>query len=595
MDISRFLPINEYDAAINANAPTAANPFATIADLIADDQTLSEVLTQGNTMSNGQTITALNGVAVFNPRFLGVDNQMSLYTGTHGSLAVGNESFIDFTPASLGLGHGAAFASIADFGGGIGTTSFGYFGVGPTYSFATASESGASLFVGNLLFTKGGTIQVKQNDTAGWTTFYANEYPSTMSSALLTVSIGVLNSAAIGGKNIKMKTSLSAYANQFVFNTGLAGEMKLVHTPSASDFTATFKAESGTVAYLSDITAADGSIYLNNGTIGSGRVATITDTVTFTGGDFRVQGNTDADLFIVDYSADRVGIGVAAPVRTLDVDGDINNNGFYYQSNVFLIGLRTGGYAAGQNALDSATGTLNTAFGVNALTDLTTGIRNVAIGYEAGGNTVDGQHCTYIGFQAGNPSLTGNSNVAIGSIAGRLVTGGSQNVFLGRDSGTNITGSYSSSIALGFQAWVEASNQMVIGGSSSQITDFSIGYGLSRGSIPASEINMRVTNISAGTTDVAPTFDWVWNASQGTGTGVGSDHVWKVAPAGVTGSAVNPLVEAMRVSGIDGRITAAISDFETLTNTKGFVVLDRTNATRYRIYTDGGVLFTEPA
>jgi len=36
-------------------------------------------------------------------------------------------------------------------------------------------------------------------------------------------------------------------------------------------------------------------------------------------------------------------------------------------------------------------------------------------------------------------------------------------------------------------------------------------------------------------------------------------------------------------------------DIETLTNTRGIIVLDRTNATRYRIYTDGGVLFTEPA
>jgi hypothetical protein len=36
-------------------------------------------------------------------------------------------------------------------------------------------------------------------------------------------------------------------------------------------------------------------------------------------------------------------------------------------------------------------------------------------------------------------------------------------------------------------------------------------------------------------------------------------------------------------------------DIETLTNTKGIIVLDRTNATRYRIYTDGGVLNTEAA
>jgi len=31
--ISRYLPDNEYKAAISANAPTALNPFATMADL----------------------------------------------------------------------------------------------------------------------------------------------------------------------------------------------------------------------------------------------------------------------------------------------------------------------------------------------------------------------------------------------------------------------------------------------------------------------------------------------------------------------------------------------------------------------------------
>ena len=53
------------------------------------------------------------------------------------------------------------------------------------------------------------------------------------------------------------------------------------------------------------------------------------------------------------------------------------------------------------------------------------------------------------------------------------------------------------------------------------------------------------------------------------------------------------------ISGLGINTTAISSaltvngDIETLTNTKGFVVLDRTNATRYRIYTDNGVLYTE--
>jgi hypothetical protein len=39
--------------------------------------------------------------------------------------------------------------------------------------------------------------------------------------------------------------------------------------------------------------------------------------------DFRIEGNTDANLLVSDASADNIGIGVVAPSSKLDVDGDI--------------------------------------------------------------------------------------------------------------------------------------------------------------------------------------------------------------------------------------------------------------------------------
>jgi len=52
--------------------------------------------------------------------------------------------------------------------------------------------------------------------------------------------------------------------------------------------------------------------------------------------DTRIEGDTDADLIHVDASSDRVGIGVAAPVAKLDVNGDINTTA---AGNIIVAGV----------------------------------------------------------------------------------------------------------------------------------------------------------------------------------------------------------------------------------------------------------------
>ncbi len=49
--------------------------------------------------------------------------------------------------------------------------------------------------------------------------------------------------------------------------------------------------------------------------------------------DFRIEGNTDANLLISDASADNVGIGVAAPSSKLDVNGILK----YLQQELFIL------------------------------------------------------------------------------------------------------------------------------------------------------------------------------------------------------------------------------------------------------------------
>lgn len=79
--------------------------------------------------------------------------------------------------------------------------------------------------------------------------------------------------------------------------------------------------------------------------------------------DFRIEGDTNANLFFVDASTDRIGIGTAVPGQELTVNGDIqlsNNTGHYYgdyltsfSSSSNELRMYTGGGSANLNAVNS--------------------------------------------------------------------------------------------------------------------------------------------------------------------------------------------------------------------------------------------------
>ena len=91
-------------------------------------------------------------------------------------------------------------------------------------------------------------------------------------------------------------------------------------------------------------------------------------------------------------------------------------------------------------------GSYNTAIGNNTLNANTSGINNSAIGYNTLQNNTTGTNNTAIGYNAG-----GSSYPVVGS----------QNTFVG--SGTNSSGDFSQSTALGYNASITGSNQIVIG------------------------------------------------------------------------------------------------------------------------------------
>jgi len=221
------------------------------------NESLSRAIANGNTMSDGQTIEALNGTAVFNPRFLGVNNQLSLFTGVHGSLGVGTESFLDLTSGFIGFGHGQSFFTMADFG----ATQSIFMGSTANFFVDDCAKLSLTDNTATLEFVKGGfskvgIISVDDNDAGSFTTQNLPNFPGNVTSQNTTFNTGIINSTALGGLGIIVKTNNTAYANQFAFNSGAAFETRLTHTTATSDNIIIFKDEPGTVALLSDITGA---------------------------------------------------------------------------------------------------------------------------------------------------------------------------------------------------------------------------------------------------------------------------------------------------------------------------------------------------
>jgi len=163
-----------------------------------------------------------------------------------------------------------------------------------------------------------------------------------------------------------------------------------------------------------------------------------------------------------------VGINTRNPLYILDVSGTLNTNA----------DATMNGVSVGRGSGNVAT---NTVVGYQTLKNNTTGIQNVALGYIALTNNVSGSRNTAIGDEAATNITTQDNNTAIGHYAGSNPgVGGSENTFLGAFA--NLGGNYSNSTAVGYNAQITASNQIVLGRSTEFVE------------IPGAEMRIKGTN-----------------------------------------------------------------------------------------------------
>lgn len=150
------------------------------------------------------------------------------------------------------------------------------------------------------------------------------------------------------------------------------------------------------------------------------------------------------------YSDGNIGIGVASPASTLDVNGTVNATAFVGDGSGLtgITGGDTDWTEAGGNVYRSSgnvgigTTTPNNTLQVKDLINFDNYRKSTMLGYQAGlNNTTSGDRNTFYGYQAGQSNTTGFSNTFTGTWAGYKNTTGYSNTFIGDTAGVyNTTG-----------------------------------------------------------------------------------------------------------------------------------------------------------
>jgi hypothetical protein len=163
-----------------------------------------------------------------NPDFYAPNEDLDgyMYETNDGSGGTGSaRAWREMHPRYHQLGYGDAYHYMYDAGG---TTGSGVF-MGTNFSFTGSyytsnilTETNIAFNVGNTLFTKSGVIQMRENDTAGYSSGSLPSYPVMVGVQNTTINQNVLNAVALGTNGAIVKTNDSAYVNAVAFNAGLA-------------------------------------------------------------------------------------------------------------------------------------------------------------------------------------------------------------------------------------------------------------------------------------------------------------------------------------------------------------------------------------
>jgi len=510
-DIKQLLPRDSYNAIVGANSPSASNVFATMLDLAGLG---SGIYGGSGTLQVGDTTVTM--AATDKLLFNSLNGPYDLFTID----AVNNRIGIGIASPGHTLHMVAGNMFIQDGVAAIGTTT-------PSAGQMLKISAGDSQISSSLLqgvridlspLASAGAlnawgVDVRHDDarsgsgTKQFFMFDANYTGSSASAgthtnygirsrATMTVG-GTANVTNIGGY-FEAANGTNNYAIQIV--DGSQGLNKVLRSDANGV---------GTWVDVNTLVTAPNTLYTADGTVGAGRVATLTDTLLFSGGEVTIKGfgNTPGGFgLIVENLAGTDGLKV-------EDNGVVTLPNIQQNQECLVLGASTnkGGIA------------FNTGYGTySKIYDRNDGTHNLGLSL---------QSRTSVFEFISNTGVTINAKILVGEISSlRTITG-------------------------------DLVTPLIIQGASTP-NDANDGVRFQT----ADSLNAMYDRLQIEADNILPALPKAYFSA--------------ISGLGINTTAIS---SALTVNG----------DIETLTNTKGFVVLDRTNATRYRIYTDNGVLYTE--
>lgn len=380
-------------------------------------------------------------------------------------------------------------------------------------------------------FSKIGQITTTNNDLSFYLSTPQINYPTLISTQNSRVNQNLTNSVVLGGFDIVAKTDNSAYVNQIGFNTGEAFETILGYTTPTSDNTVTIQDGSGTLAFLSDVS----SMYSADGVISSNRIVSTTDkNLTFSTDGNAIALNIDGTLGTLGVGT----TGVSSTSIDIKFDPGMSPLGFYQN--------RVGGASIGDS--------VNSGWAFND-----------NLGNRTGGTSSILCRVTGVGAGTVSTSLTLSNTINVTN-GGVLVHPSAAT------QGVNAMFQVKQTAASPFDACMSL---------------------VSRGNT-ASQTIFQANNLAINTAlKITGDLNSVFNGSQ-IATGDLSHQGLTDTNLFYSDAGLDRVGIGTATANISSKLTVT-GDVETLGNADGLIVLDRSNATRYRIYSDGGVLSIEAA